>query len=270
MITQDMINSRVIIEAVEFVAKNHGIKVDYFCDKWVVKLTKGNQSHHIYTYTFDANSHATAKISSDKVASYQLLTHQNLPAVPHFLLTSELNHQVDTQEVNNLLNDYRELVIKPTHGQGASSVHKCSTLEEITSVIDENKSVSWCASPHISIESELRCVVYEGKLQFVYRKQASEAGENELKIFNSHFGATLEDVPTTTLPKEMADLAIQAAHAIGLRLGAVDIAVDARGSFQVLEFNSAFTLEYYAQTNSENRERAKDLYVKVILDQFAN
>lgn len=74
-------------------------------------------------------------------------------------------------------------------------------------------------------------------------------------------GGTLAELdPGSPAGRDGAALALDAAAAVGLRFGSVDIAVGPDGRGQVLEINAGVMLEHYARSGAAARARTLDLY----------
>lgn len=95
------------------------------------------------------------------------------------------------------------------------------------------------------------------------------AGENRVLNWRHNLGqgATARLLNTKSLETQTAlaqSLAEQAARALNLNFGSVDIIADTKGEHKVLEVNSGVMMEFLAQTLPEGPTIAKDIYTKAI------
>lgn len=256
--------NRALTEAVQLACDRRNIDCRYFSDNWVIRLEKAGKTHFVYASGFDTNSHASARIANDKVATYLLLADDNIAAIPHFLLSTVVEPQVTLKQLTQLLRQYGSLVIKPTEGSRGELVAHFDTVEAIESYTSTHAHIaSWAASPFVDIQREVRLIVYNQHVQLAYEKVAPMT-RNNLKLFNLNLGAKAKPLAVELLGKELANAAVQAMEAIGLQLGAVDIVYNSLGQAFVLEINSGFSLEHFAQLSSRNRQAVIDLYLLVI------
>ena len=85
-----------------------------------------------------------------------------------------------------------------------------------------------------------------------------------MKYYNLHRGAEAMLLPGADIPAGLADLAVRSVAALGLRLCAADIVIDAQGTAKVLEINSHFSLDHFADSSASARLFVLDFYDLVI------
>lgn len=260
-------DNRVLIQAIEAACLTHRITATYFSDKWVIKLQKGDHSHLIYAHSIGLNSDASSRVAADKVATHELLAGTSIPSVPHFLLSSIIDPVISPEALNQLLEKYNDLVIKPLHGHSGQHILRSSDVNKILRFTDSHQHSGWAASPYIDIRREIRLVILRGEIVLAYEK-LNPMLFNGLKLYNLHYGATARTIEKTDISPNFCEMAHNAAQSIGLDFAAVDIIVDDSGTVLVLEVNTAFGLEHYAQQSTENFARAKQLYEGVISSLF--
>jgi glutathione synthase/RimK-type ligase-like ATP-grasp enzyme len=258
---------RTINDAIIKVCKETGIDCTVTSDDWVMQLTRGTKSHLIYGYAFDINNQASAAIAFDKVATYALLYCSEIPAVEHFLLTDISRPNIQPSYIEQLLMSYPELVIKPLIGGSGNQFGRYHTSKAILDHTQKYPVSSWAASPYLPIEREIRFVVYDGSIAFAYEKLAAPI-MNGLKMFKLSAGAQPSDFTLDSSTLVLQTLVLNAIAAIGLRLGAVDIAIDKANTSRVLEINCSFSLERYAQSSSEHMRTTIKFYEQIIGDLF--
>lgn len=254
---------RTILEAIENLDAQGLLDYKLYADGWLISLSSTNIKHFVYMYGFDINSQASASIASDKVATYELLSEAGIKAVPHYLLSSLVEPVVKIADLEKYFRLNHSLVVKPNRGSRGDSVAKSDTPESSLEYINGSHHASWAASPFIEISSEIRLVVNDGKIVLAYEKY-DPVMVNDLKMFNLNLGAKAKQIKLNELDDNHRHMALNAMQTIGLKLGAVDIIFDENNEALVLEINSGFSLEHYAQISPENRTQVIALYEEVI------
>jgi glutathione synthase/RimK-type ligase-like ATP-grasp enzyme len=261
--------NRALIEAIERAGKEYGIACTILSDEWVVRMEKAGEKRFLYGYAFDCNSQAASAIAFDKVAMYLLLADNKLAAVPHYLLSTVVQPEIDEQYLGKLFAEHGSLVIKPVQGSRGQFVAKVENPKEVMEFVRTTSEVSWAASPFVAVERELRLAVFEGEVLLAYEKH-SPTMVNDLMMYNINLGAQARRVDPNQLEEKLHRLAVSAMNAINLKLGAVDIVIDDAGNAQVLEINAAFSLEHYALISPQNRREVIDFYMRVVNKLFGN
>lgn len=250
-------------EAVQKFCQEQGVTYRAFSDNWVMRLGEGNGSHFIIGTALAFNSQASAAIATDKVAAYQLLADVGVPAVPHYLVKSTPDTGLNAVALQRLLEEYSSLVLKPLKGGRGSHVGKFETGAALQEFALANPEDAWTVSPYIDIQRELRLVVFDGAVVLAYEKSEPPV-INNLKMYNLNLGAKPKDVDLAGLDEALKTVAAKALAALGLRLGAVDIVIDANGNAKVLEINTSFSLEHYAATSQQRRQAVVAMYMSVL------
>lgn len=261
--------NRALTEGIRSAASRLGLTCDFFSDEWMVRLSSADQTRFVFAYGFDCNGQAAATIASDKVATFDLLQDRGVAAVPHYLIKSGINLDPDMKLVGSLLAEHGSLVIKPLSSSRGQAVRLCRTLEEASEAMSVPGMKGWAASPLISIQKERRLVVYDGQVRLGYEK-TSPIVQDGVPMFNLNLGAQARTLALDEISEANKDMAVRAMQAIGLTLGAVDIAFDEAGNAQVLEINSGFSLEHFAHMSSENREAVVSFYEGVVEGMFTS
>lgn len=259
--------NRALIQAIKVAHQKFGMSYKLFSHDWIVKLEKNNSTHFIYGYAFGVNSQASAAIAADKVATSELLSDNSVTCVPHYLVTSVLDQNVNATALQTLIDTYTSLVLKPTFGGRGHLVRKVNSAEQALEYIDKNPVRSWSASPFIAAQREMRIVVFNSTIRLAYEKYDPKVVDG-LNMFNLSGGASVRQVDLTTLDADIGELALRAAATIGLKMGAVDIIFDESNKAHVLEINSGFSLEHFALDSSENRKNVVDCYVQILDEMF--
>jgi len=206
-------------------------------------------------------------IRMSKVATYQLLANNDIASVPHYLLSTVINPMINTSMLEKLFKQHKSLVVKPLQGSRGNLVAKFGDRAGALKFIKNSQEISWVASPYIDIKRELRLVIFNGSIWLAYEKLDPKIIGN-LKMFNVNLGAHVRNLEIGKLDRKIKVLAKRSMDAIGLKLGAVDIILDDKENAYVLEINSGFSLEHYAQISPANRHNVLEFYKAVISSLF--
>lgn len=260
---------QTILAAVRRVCETHDVTYRTFSDGWIIRLQKGSRQHYLYGYgDLGMNKHVAAQIALDKVAAYLLLDDAGVPAVPHWLLSTMVAPVIDQPLVSRLLAEHGPLVVKPLKGGMGRQVHRVESLAGVLAATADQGETEWAASPFIDIAREVRLVVIDDTVRFAHEKNNPVVLDG-LKMFNLSLGAGSRQLEPVALPDDLRQLGIHALAAVGLRLAAVDVAIDTEGVMRVLEINCNFSLEHFARRSPENRDRVVALYADILAAVFS-
>lgn len=259
--------NQALIEAVKRACATYGIEYTGFSQDWIIRLRRTGSTRFIFGYGFDWNTQAGRGIASDKVATYQLLVDARIGAVPHYLLKSLIDSEVNIALLRTLIDFAGSVVVKPLHEGRGRAVRRFETIGEVQAFTERIDIESWTVAPFIDIKRELRVIVFKSSILLAYEK-IQPTFINNLKMFNLNLGAQARSIEVEEIDEKLQELAIKAMDAIGLNLGAVDIVFDYQGDARVIEINSAFSLEHYANLHPTNREKVINMYEYIIKSMF--
>ena len=246
-------------QIIDEICQEENISIEKLSDNWILRLKKDEKQTFFYGKLGNLNSAASGHIASDKAATYSLLTANNIPAIPHFLI-----HKKELQKTQSLKKQSYPLIIKPNHGERGIDIFLCKnekeSKEKIANLLDKYESV--CFSPYFEAKFEYRCFYLDGKIYFSYRKNKTD---NSI-FFNLCRGAkpSLVDQKDEKI-KAINKLAIDAAKSIGIRFAAIDILESKTRDFKVLEINQAFGVDKLIDAIPEAYEEIKELYRQAII-----
>jgi glutathione synthase/RimK-type ligase-like ATP-grasp enzyme len=209
---------------------------------WIRELKKENKVRNIVRYTFDLNTAAFFNIACDKYATYEVLSNNNIPMIPHMMVfnpKTKANYVDENilKKIDEVFKKYNEkIVIKANNSSQGKDVFYCHNHKEIKNIIEKlfnegNDSVSVC--PYLDIEYEYRTIFLDGNIEFVYKKQKPYVlgnginTVNELiqKLPNHKFNyAFYEDLDLGYIPKENEIVEISWKH--NLSSGAIPLLID--------------------------------------------
>lgn len=260
--------NRALIQAVRETSGKLGIQHTLFSDDWIIRLRKNRTTRYIFAYGFDCNNQASSAIASDKVATSQLLDNAAIPVIPHHLLKSVAMPEINKELLEQLISKHESVVVKPLQGSRGAGVGKFEHTKDALHFMHQLDGV-WACSPFVKIEREIRAVVFGNSVRLAYEKFEPQI-INGLKMFNLNLGAKSKPLLEQDLSSDIKKLAVDSMRAIGLTLGAVDIAIDEDNQIRILEINSGFSLEHYAAASAINKQHVMALYEHVIQTMFAD
>lgn len=253
---------------VEAAAASLDTAVSWLSEHWVASLRRGPFRAAIVGYSFPLNNASAAHLATDKVAAYEVLRSERVPAVEHKLV--RFNWQQSRSRPSafsprgwTVAADLRpRLVLKPHADGGGVDVVRASTTEEMQAHI-ASVSVRYRAitvSRYVDIQAEYRIVVLDGDVLLAFRKRRRRAADGVMEWrHNLRFGAIPEVIDVSDLNDVPRSLARAAMTALGLRFASVDVVV-AAGAWQVLEINSGVALEHFSAHSPEAFDMARRVY----------
>lgn len=104
----EFVTDRWMVGIVRKLCEQRSIAFRSWSEDWVIELEKDGLRQHVIGYRFGLNNAASSNISQDKAATYSLLSHHKVPAVPHILVRSK-GADLDKDTLSN----WGQVVIKP-------------------------------------------------------------------------------------------------------------------------------------------------------------
>lgn len=245
---------RWMVSMIREICRVRKISVSAFSDDWLLHLEKDDKTARILGYKFSLNDSVAGNIAQDKVASYELLAHYNVPALPHYLIRTKA-----TRKHWESLSWSSGMVLKPLNGTSGHGIAKVNSVADAEAWMNKLGIEAWATSPFVEITREVRVIVLDKKVLLAYEKQPVEM--NGLRFFNLGKGAIAKDYELTPAQKKLVG---SAQKALGLRLAAVDIIQNSVGKWCVLEVNDGIMMENYARYSTDNARCAKDIYAAII------
>lgn len=248
----EYILDRRLVSTVTDICVANGYDIRTYSDDWVLEISNGDTIGKIFGYKFSLNDSAAANIAQDKVASYQLLTAHDVPAVAHYLLRTKAGAQP--------LSLPGEVVLKPLVGTSGHLVRAFASIGQVREYIDTSTVEAWAVSPRLAIAREMRLIVLDSEVILSYEKLHPQHNSN-LAMFNLGKGAQPQDIEPNAATVQLAQ---HAARALGLRVCAVDIIELEDGSRLVLEINDGIMMEYYSRYSAENAAKMRATYDAIV------
>jgi glutathione synthase/RimK-type ligase-like ATP-grasp enzyme len=216
-------------------------------------MQRGECRHLAFGYDIGLNSAIAHRIANDKSATAEVLDHADIACIPHALfLSPKLGEHAPAGGAREarlaLLQAHpRGLVAKPNEGTSGRFVFKATNEAELDHATSEifAAHLSLAISPFVEIEEEVRVILLDGEVQVVYSKERISDWRHNLD-----FGARPILLEQGKPREACIAMAVQAAHAIGIRFASIDI-VRVAGRWQVLEINSGVMMEVLGRHHPE-------------------
>lgn len=244
---------RWMVGIIEDICRERGIVCTSYSDDWVLELTKGDIKTRVFGYKFDLNDAATTAIAGDKVATYQLLQANDVPAVDHRLVRTKASENSGWETGLN------RVVVKPLEGTSGHGISMLDSPESVPAYIEEHPSIAaWAVAPYEEIQTERRFIMLDGEILCQYEKIPVEI--NSLRMFNLGLGAIAKHSEAAS---DELRLATHALEVTGLRLAAVDV-IKTPAGYKILEVNDGIMMENYMRQSPLNKEEATKVYTAII------
>ena len=240
-------------------------EADILCESlsqgYILRLTKGGRSRHIFGSYWDINSAAADRIACDKTACFLILEKNGIPAILHQIyFNPRLKPDWAEKNAQAFLDKHKKVVIKPNQGTKGLNIFLCQTAQELEAaaqaIFDSHTDAA--LSPYVEIEHEYRVFYINGKCPLVYGKARSPLSWQH----NLSQGARVFEV--TDGAQQLKDLACRAARAIGINFATVDIARTACGEIMVMEINSGVQAKQLLEQLPELRGVVKGIYREAV------
>ncbi len=281
-----------------------GISFSLVSKDWIMLLQKEGKLRMIVGYKFDLNNHASGLICDDKFALYEVLKHEHIPVVEHFLLFQNYKKE----EILEYAQKYAwDMVVKDNTGTcGNDMFHtttKSSLFLKIDTLLLAHASVS--ISPFYKIKNEYRVVVLKGEVVlFSGKKKPMVVGDgkssiyellccfnpfyfsklekteslskilsaNEMYEYNWQFNLSKGAIPfldcDAVLQKKIERLALAVAKILDLSFASIDIIETEDHELLVLEVNSGVMIKNFVELAPNGEEIARNVYKKAIEEMF--
>lgn len=260
--TDKEIKFRPLREAIRLSEDNSDIKYTYISSR-IVRLEKKSKIHFIFGYFFDNNPSAAAILTNHKAMMYEVLKEAKVASVPHYALSKLTDPKPIGSNLDELLEKYGDLVIKPNHGYGGDKIARFNDADLAMKFMTDNSGLFWCASPYTEITREIRIVVLNGVAKLTHEKVEPKQIGN-LKMYNLKLGAASKSLELSELNHNWIGMAQDAVRAVGMNMAAVDIVLDQQERPYVLEINDSFSLDRFAQSSDEAYTKVVKFYQEAL------
>lgn len=257
MVSSGFILDRQMVDIIKKICEERSIVVRSFSDDWILELSKDDQKSFVYGYRFGINSSSAEGVAQDKVATYQVLDSNDIPAVPHVIVSTRATSHDGWKDA---VAEWGRFIVKPLHGGGGRGLRLFSDVNEAVGHMEKHPELEWCVSPFLDLVSETRLILLDGEVLLSFEKQDPQLKDG-IPMFNIRLGAKAVNINPD---EEIQKLAKNTQFAISPRLTAVDIVRTMDDRLLVLELNDGFSLEHYLRQHGENHAAAVRVYERVV------
>ena len=180
MESNELLDLNAFQNMVKEICDENNIKMNVISRNWIMMLEKDNIHRFIVGCRFDSNNHGLGMALDDKFATYEVLSHLDIPVAYHEILYSEKNKSKHARGANSIQNVYdffekynHNIVIKINEGsQGKNCYHitkKNQIKRTVNKLFKRHYSLSLC--PYYEIKNEYRIIMLDGKKEIMYQKQ---------------------------------------------------------------------------------------------------
>ena len=259
---------------IQEIATELGITVTTHSNDYITRLTMGNKTRHVLWSNWDINPATADRIACDKSACYEILSHCQVPAIPHHLLMHPSRRQGWTPLAGTwatavaFFEEYHHsVVIKPNLGTNGHGIYHCTTIQELEAathaIFETSPDAALC--PFYEIATEYRIFHINGKTPLIYGKTPSPDNWRH----NLSQGATAFEVDNHSPQAEsLKKIALAAAKAININFATIDIAQLADGSLMVMEINSGVQARQLLEQHPHLHGVVRDMYRDAVLGMF--
>ena len=230
---------------------------EFLSNDWLIRMQRDDTVHLTFGYGFDINNAIADRVGNDKVAQYEILARNNLPAIEHHFARIPSETRVDTQHLSQL-DSSLSYVTKPVGGSSGDNIVRHPSLAAAIQHINSLGAIheSWSVSPYEQLLYERRFIVLDGEILLGYEKSDPHISSDGLVFFNLDQGARAKTIDPT--------------DACTLRLAAIDIVGTTDGAEKIMEINSGIMCEAYARQSDSNYSEVQGVYRTIIQRVFAS
>lgn len=171
---------QLLRKMIKEICREEGIACRALCQGWVMRLKKGAVCRFVTGNNFDLNTEASARIASDKAATYEALRAMKVPAVEHALALNPATRAAFMppeglwRQAERFFEEHNhEIVVKPNSGLQGRGCSLCRTMADVQRAVhalfrDEDAAA---LSPFVPSAREYRVFSLNGRPEYAYAKR---------------------------------------------------------------------------------------------------
>jgi len=231
----------------------------------LIRIKHGGQDYYFVNYMMPFNSASIAHIFKDKEYTYQLLKGKiNTPRTLGFVsphCEEKYQKYLSFPDIESMVLEVTKnfpfpMILKRNRGSGGNNVFLCETREQIKESLEiifninsKNYDYVALAQEYIEIAHEYRAVFCKKKLVLLYEKDKSQA-EFAGNLSPLHWeGAKAKHIINPTLISEIEDFVKPVFAEMAINYAGLDIAVDKKGQYWLIEINSTPNYDIFIRDN---------------------
>ncbi|MCL2362413.1 MAG: hypothetical protein FWC73_11450 [Defluviitaleaceae bacterium] len=261
-------------EMLNEICKEKGIRIEYLSQKYILRLTKGDITRHIFGPYWDINSASADRLACDKAGCYAVLNNCKVPAIEHKLFFNPLQRAYLLDNEGNMPNalayfeaNNSQVVAKPNQGAQGRDVYYCDSPKVLEhamhTIFTTEPDVALC--PYYPIYTEYRVFYLNEHAHYMYGKVKGDTWKHNLSQ-----GAKAFEFNDSSIKEKLAKLAIQGAKAIDINFATIDIASLENNELVILEINSGVQAQHLLEQLPHRRNTIKGIYAEAVGKMFGN
>jgi len=243
-------------------------------------ITKNNKPYFYIHQTVPLNSQSHSKLATDKLFTYQMLSQSSLhiPKTMGFIdphVESQYAHFRQQQDISEIVDGIVShfsfpVILKPNSKSQGIHVFLCHNQEEIytalSTIFDQTRKdydYLALAQQYIEPQAEFRLISIDGKLQFAYQKDISNATFTG-NLSPLHWQNSQAIIVTDPhLIEQFQGITRTMFETTGIRFCGVDVIQREDGDMFVIELNCQPSFDHFLKHNSN--DLVKKLYSHILL-----
>jgi len=231
----------------------------------LIRLKQGGEEYYFVNYMTPFNSASVAEIFKDKEYTYQLLNGKiNTPRTLGFVsphCEEKYKKYLSFPDIESIVLEVNKkfafpVILKRNRGAGGNNVFLCKTREQIKEALEiifnvNSKDYDYVAlaQEYIEIAREYRAVFCKEKLVLLYEKDKSQA-KFAGNLSPLHWeGAKAKHIINPNLMSEIEDFVKPVFAEIAINYAGLDIALDTKGAYWLIEINSSPNYDIFVRDN---------------------
>jgi glutathione synthase/RimK-type ligase-like ATP-grasp enzyme len=231
----------------------------------LIRLKQGGEEYYFVNYMTPFNSASVAEIFKDKEYTYQLLNGKtNTPRVLGFVSPQcheKYKKYLIFPDIESIVLEVNKkfafpVILKRNRGYGGNNVFLGKTREQIKEALEIIFNVNSkdyddvaLAQEYIEIAHEYRAVFCKEKLVLLYEKDKSQA-KFAGNLSPLHWeGAKAKHIINPNLMSEIEDFVKPVFAEIAINYAGLDIALDKKGQYWLIEINSSPNYDIFVRDN---------------------
>lgn len=246
----------------------------------LIRLKHGGEEYYFVNYMTPFNSASVAEIFKDKEYTYQLLNGKiNTPRTLGFVsphCEEKYKKYLSFPDIESIVIEVNKkfafpVILKRNRGAGGNNVFLCESREQIKEALEiifnvNSKDYDYVAlaQEYIEIAHEYRAVFCKQKLVLLYEKDKSQA-KFAGNLSPLHWeGAKAKHIINPNLMSEIEDFVKPVFAEIAINYAGLDIALDTKGAYWLIEINSSPNYDIFVRDND------RQIAVKMFKDILEN
>lgn len=169
---------RVLLRAMRRYAEDRGLPLRSHSHDWIIELATPAGPHFVWGYDLGVNSATTARLITDKAATYDVLTARGVPAVAHRLFLDPHRQPFIGEDGTwqRLLDCHAahggDSVVKANEGTSGVDVHRVRSLDALEAAVHAvfARGQNVAIAPFLALSAEVRVCIASGEPVLMYRK----------------------------------------------------------------------------------------------------